>query len=194
MNDLKQATLGPSLTDDERMLAIREAFEEDRSQMTLMLARKLAVPEAEVIRALPDGLSRELDSSRWEDLIRALEPLGKVHVIVSNGAATIEAYGQFGKFSSADGFFNVRSDSLDMHIRSGELASIFAIRKPSHVDGKETISFHFYDRRGNAAFKVFLTFGGHPPSPEFNGEVRRTVRDIFCQIIICARRPALFDR
>jgi putative heme iron utilization protein len=134
--------------------------------MTLMLARRLGVPEADVIRALPDDLRRELDGARWEDLIRAFELLGKVHVIVSNGAATIEAYGQFGRFSSSDDFFNVRSDSLDMHIRSRELQSIFAVRKPSHVDGKETLSFQFFDPRGNAAFKVFLTFGGHDPAPE----------------------------
>jgi hypothetical protein len=28
---------------------------------------------------------------RWEDLIRRLEAFGKVHVLVSNGAATLDA-------------------------------------------------------------------------------------------------------
>ena len=40
------------------------------------------------------------------------------------------------------------------------------MRKPSHVDGREALSFQFFDRRGDAAFKVFLTFGGHDPAPE----------------------------
>ena len=131
-----------------------------------MLSRKMNVPEIEVIRALEGDLSKELEFARWEELIRSFEELGNVHVIVSNGAVTLEAFGQFGKFSNTDGFFNVQSKSLDMHIRTTELASIFAFRKPSHTDGREAISFQFFDCRGAAAFKVFLTFGGHDPSPE----------------------------
>ena len=158
--------LSPDLTQEEKLLAIREAFNSDRSQMTLMLAHKLRVQEVEIIRALEGDTAHELEFSRWEEIIRAFEPLGNVHVIVSNGAATIEVYGQFGKFTNADGFLNVRTKSLDMHIRSWELASVFAFRKPSHLDGHESLSFQFFDRRGNAAFKVFLNFGGKDPAPE----------------------------
>lgn len=160
------APLSPDLTQTERLIAIREAFNVDRSQMTHMLAHNLSVPEVDVIRALEGDTAHELDFSRWEELIRTFEHLGNVHVIVSNGAVTLEAFGQFGKFSNTDGFFNVQSKSLDMHIRSWELATIFAFRKPSHTDGREVLSFQFYDRRGESAFKVFLTFGGHDPSPE----------------------------
>ncbi len=145
---------------------IRDTFNTDRKQMTLMVARKMRVPEVEVIRSLEGDIAHELDSSRWEEIIRAFEDLGNVHVIVSNGATTLEAFGQFGKFSSTDGFFNVQTKSLDMHIRSWELASVFAFRKPSHTDGREALSFQFYDQRGESAFKVFLTFGGNDPSPE----------------------------
>jgi putative heme iron utilization protein len=106
---------------------IRDAFNEDRSQMTLMLAHKMNFPEIDVIQALEGDLSRELDFNRWEELIRSFEDLGNVHVIVSNGAVPLEAFGQFGKFSSTDGFFTVQSKSLDMHIRSWELASMFSI-------------------------------------------------------------------
>jgi putative heme utilization carrier protein HutX len=149
---------------------VRACLAQDRNQTTLMLASQLGVPEIEVIRALPDDASTELDINRWEELIRSFEALGKVHVIVSSGAATLEVFGEFGKFSSTEGFFNVQSKSLDMHIRSRELAAAFAVRKPSHVDGRQTISFQFYDRRGAAAFKVFLTFGGHDPSAKLSGQ------------------------
>ena len=63
---------------------IRDAFNEDRTQMTLMLARKMNVPEIEVIRALEGDLSQELEFTRWEEIIRSFEELGNVHVIVSN--------------------------------------------------------------------------------------------------------------
>ena len=89
--------LSPNLPADERLIAIREAYNADRSQMTLMLAYKLRVPEVEVIRALEGDTAHELDFSRWEELIRAFEALGKVTVILSNGAATVEVFGQIWK-------------------------------------------------------------------------------------------------
>ena len=149
---------------------IRAAFERNRRKMTVQLARELGVPEVEVIRALPDGMATELDVSRWEELLRALEPLGNLHVIVTNGAVTLESFGQFGNFSTfgaGEGcYFNVQSKSLDMHIRPAALAAAFAVEKPGHMDGVNTLSFQFYDRDGAAAFKVFLTLGGSAPPPE----------------------------
>jgi len=167
----------PALTiAEDRYTAIRQAFDADRSQMTLMLARQMQLPEVEVIRALQGDLAHELDASRWEQIIRAFEALGNVHVIVSNGAVTLEAFGQFGKFSLTDGFLNVQTKLLDMHIRTWELASVFAFRKPSHTDGREALSFQFFDRRGDCAFKVFLTFGGHDPSPEILERYENLIR------------------
>jgi len=145
---------------------IREAVHQTSAKMTLQLARELGVPEVEVIRALPDGRAVELDVGRWEELIRAFEVLGKVHVIVSNGATTIEANGQFSGFSTWGEFFNVQSKSLDMHIRWKELSAAFAVEKPSHMDGVNTLSFQFFGRAGHAAFKVFVSFGGQKPLPE----------------------------
>jgi putative heme iron utilization protein len=159
-------TLSPEMTDVERQNAIRHAFNQDRSQMTLMLAHQLRIPEVEIIRALEGDTAHELDFARWEELIRAFEALGEVTVIVSNGATTIESFGQFGGFNNAHGFLNVRSKSLDMHIRGWELDSVFAFRKPSHLDKHESLSFQFFDKHGNAAFKVFLNFGGKDPALE----------------------------
>lgn len=145
---------------------IQDVLRASPSQMTLQVARDLGVPEAEVIRAFPDGRAVELDVSRWEDLLRGLEALGKVHVIVSNGCVTTEAVGQFGGFSTWGEFFNVQSKSLDMHIRWQQLGAAFAVEKPGHLDGVNTLSVQFYDQAGASAFKVFLTFGGSAPPAE----------------------------
>jgi putative heme iron utilization protein len=153
-------------TIEDRRARIRDAVREQPRKMTMQLARELGVPEAEVIRALPDGRSVELDAGRWEELLRAFEGLGPVHVIVSNGGATLEAVGQFGGFSTWGEFFNVQTKTLDMHIRRPELAAVFAVEKPAHLDGVTTQSFQFYDRSGAAAFKVFLSFGGRTAAPE----------------------------
>jgi putative hemin transport protein len=145
---------------------IRHAYSLNRRKMTLQLARELGVSEVEVIRCLPDGMVTELDVSRWEELIRNFESLGQVHVIATNGAVTLECFGQFGNFSTFGEYFNVQTRTLDMHIRPEQLAAAFAIEKPGHMDGVNTLSFQFYDPSGSAGFKVFLTFGGKAPPTE----------------------------
>jgi putative heme iron utilization protein len=142
---------------------IRAAYERDRRKMTVQLARELGVPEVQVIRALPAGQARELDASRWEELLRGFEALGRVHVIVTNGSVTLEAFGAFGNFSTFGEYFNVQTKDLDMHLRGRTLAAAFAVEKPGHLDGINTLSFQFYNHDGAAAFKVFLTFGGREP-------------------------------
>ena len=145
---------------------IRSTVAANTRRMTSQVARDLGVPEAAVIRALPEGQAVPLDVSRWEELIRAFEPLGRVHVIVTNGAVTLESFGQFGGFSTFGDYFNVQTATLDMHVRHARLAAAFAVVKPGHMDGVSTVSVQFYDDRGDAAFKVFLSFGGKPPPPE----------------------------
>ena len=144
----------------EQAERIRTAVEKNPRKMTLQLARDLGVPEVDVIRAFPPDRVTELDVARWEDLLRALEAFGPVRVLVSNGATTIEADGQFGGFSTAGEFFNVQTDTLDMHIRWQQLAAAFAVEKPGHMDGMATRSIQFFDQTGAAALKVFLNFGG----------------------------------
>jgi putative heme iron utilization protein len=139
---------------------IRAAVERNPRRMTLQLAHDLGVPEVEIIRAFPPDRVTELDIARWEELLRALETFGRVRVLVSNGATTIEVDGQFGGFSTAGEFFNVQTDTLDMHIRWRQLAADFAVEKPGHLDGAATRSLQFFDQSGDAALKIFLNFGG----------------------------------
>jgi putative heme utilization carrier protein HutX len=150
---------------DQQADRIRAAVEKNPRKMTLQLARDLGVPEVEVIRAFPADRVVKLDIARWEEFLRSFEAFGSVRVLVSNGATTIEVDGHFGGFSTAGEFFNVQTDTLDMHIRWQQLASVFAVEKPGHMDGTATRSFQFFDQSGAAALKVFLNFGG-PIPPE----------------------------
>lgn len=154
------------LTINDLLPLVRGALEQMPNAMTLQLARKFEVPEEQVVRCLPQGWAVELDMGRWEELIRGLADLGEVHVIVSNGATTLESVGQFGGFSTWDEFFNVQTRTLDMHIRWPNLGAAFAVTKPSHMTGKKTLSIQFFDKPGHAAFKVFLTFGASEPNPQ----------------------------
>ena len=144
---------------------LRAAIADNPGQMTPQLARQFGVPEVEVLRAYPAGRAVELDLGRWRELIESFEGFGVVHVIVSSGGATLEVEGQFGRFSTWGEYFNVQTDSLDMHIRWRELGTAFAVEKPSHMNSVATLSFQFFDKAGAASFKVFLNFGA-APSPE----------------------------
>jgi putative hemin transport protein len=138
---------------------IRAAVEANPRKMTLQLASDLGVPEVEIIRAFPPHRAVELDITRWEELLSSFEELGRVRVIVSNGCATVEVEGQLGGFSKTGPFFNVQTSTLDMHLRWENFGAAFAVEKPGHMDGVNTLSFQLYDATGAAALKVFLNFG-----------------------------------
>ncbi len=145
---------------------VRAAVEKNPRAMTPMIAQQLGVSECDVIRNLPDNRAVELDRPRFQQLIESFATLGKVHVIVNNGSVVLESFGEFGGFSLTGPFLNVQTESLDMHITHARLAAGFAVLKPGHMDGFETLSFQFFAPEGTSAFKVFLTFGGAAPTPE----------------------------
>ncbi len=145
-------SLSPDLAE-----TIREEFRRDRSRMTMLVARKHAVPERAVVEALVgecpivrlrDGIFREL--------MDALPELGPMRIFVRSRAAVIESVGSFGGFSETGPFFNVQTDTLDMHILHAEIDSIFSVEKWGHDTEIATHSFQFFDRAGDAAFKAFL--------------------------------------
>ena len=145
---------------------VSEYFQTNPRAMTMVAARELDISEAQVMRNLPGDRVTELRATRFQEIMDRLAGYKDVHVIVSNGATTIEAFGKFGNFSTYGPFFNVQSKTLDMHIRQDEISSVFAVEKPGHLDGVVTLSIQFYDREGSSAFKVFLTFGNKSPSEE----------------------------
>ena len=158
----------------EKLAEVREAVAGSPAAMTMQLARRLGVPEAEVIRAMPDGRGVELDLSRWQEIFAAFEGLGVVTVIVTNGSVTCEVNGEFGGFSTFGEFFNVQSETLDLHVRHEQLGSAFAVEKPGHLNGNPTLSVQFFDKKGDSALKVFLNFGGRPTKEreEWFGQVK----------------------
>lgn len=145
---------------------VADYFAANPRGMTMVAARDLNLPEAEVVRYMPGGSVTELTANRFAEMMERLVEFGKTHVIVSNGVTTLESFGEFGKFSTWGEYFNVQTKSLDMHIRHEQIAAVFAVEKPSHMDGVSTLSFQFYDCDGKSAFKVFLTFGQKAASDE----------------------------
>jgi putative hemin transport protein len=146
-----------SVLDADRVEAVRAWFRADPSRMTMMAARKFDVPEQAVVATLigqwPIVLLR---NDCFRELMEALPGLGTMRVFVRSRAAVIEAVGVFGGFSETGPFFNVQTDTLDMHILHEEIAAIYAVEKRGHDSDNATHSFQFFDHRGDAAFKAFL--------------------------------------
>ncbi len=136
---------------------IRDYFREDRSRMTMMAARKFGVSEQGVVDALVGQWPIvRLRDGCFRELMDAMPGLGVMRVFVRSKAAVIESVGQFGGMSETGPFFNVQTDTLDMHILHEEIGAIYAVEKIGHDSSFTTHSFQFFDHEGNAAFKAFL--------------------------------------
>lgn len=136
---------------------IRAFFAKDPSRMTMMAARKFHVPEQQVVDALIGTWPiTRLRDGVFRELVESLPALGTMRVFVRSRAAVIESVGTFGGFSTMGPFFNVQTDTLDMHILHDEIAGVYAVRKIGHDSDFVTHSFQFFDRGGDAAFKAFL--------------------------------------
>jgi putative hemin transport protein len=147
----------PPPADDALADSIRAYFEGDRSRMTMMAARKFAVPEQAVVEALVGHWPIvRLRDGAFGALMDALPDLGTMRVFVRSKAAIIESVGQFGGYSESGPFFNVQTDTLDMHIFPAEIHAIYAVEKWGHDTELATHSFQLFDHAGNAAFKAFL--------------------------------------
>ena len=137
--------------------SIRAYFAANPSGMTMMAARKFAVPERDVVEALVDVWPiRRMRAGSFRELVESFPGLGTMRVFVRSRAAVIESVGEFGGFSEMGPFFNVQTDTLDMHILHAEIASIYSVRKIGHDSDFVTHSFQFFDKVGDAAFKAYL--------------------------------------
>src|SRR5690242_14841318 len=146
---------------------IRDYVRGERSRMTILAARKFGVAEQVVVEP-PVGhwpIVR-LREGAFRELMEALPELGTMRVFVRSRAAVIESVGTFGGFSETGPFFNVQTDTLDMHILHAEVDAVFSVEKVGHDSSFVTHSFQFFDRSGDAAFKAFLweNFPDVPPA------------------------------
>src|SRR3954447_13096455 len=151
-----QAPPQPPL-DPQVATSIRDYFRDDPSRMTMSAARKFAVPEQAIVETLRGQWPIvRLRDGVFRALVESLPDLGLMRVFVRSRAAVIESVGTFGGFSEYGSFFNVQTDTLDMHILHAEIGAIFAVEKWGHDTEIATHSFQFFDHAGHAAFKAFL--------------------------------------
>lgn len=123
---------------------------------TGMLAETLRVPEADILRAMPEGYARELHITNMEAFVTKLEGLGLLYFVTRNDACVTEIKGRFGGFSKSGPFFNVIGEHLHLHLRLDRIESVFHVTPPSGDGRPAWPSLQFYQPSGHVAFKVFL--------------------------------------
>lgn len=163
--------------------SVRAYFREDPSRMTMMAARKFGLPERAVVESLRgDGWPIiRLREGCFAELMEGIAGLGLMRVFVRSKAAVMESVGHFGGFSEAGPFYNVQTDTLDMHIIQAEIAAAYSVEKTGHDSTFATHSFQFFDHEGNSAFKAFLweDFPNVPkPRIEAFHELARRLADV----------------
>jgi putative heme iron utilization protein len=145
---------------------IARKLEANPTLKTAMLAETLGVPEAEVLRAMPEGMARELDATKAEEIIKSLEGLGTLYVVVRNAVAVMELHGQFAGFSRSGPFLNVAHAPLHLHLRLDRIATVFVLA-PHGSEPANSASIQFFDPTGSSGIKAFIL----PGSGEKEGAV-----------------------
>ncbi len=146
---------------------LRKKLEVNPGLKTAMVADALGVSEESLLRAWPnDGEVNELDPQRCEEIVRQFESLGTLYVVCRTAGCVMETSGRFGGFSRSGPYLNVATDSLHMHIRPGEIGSIFLMERAPGASGSASLSIQFFTKAGDSAFKAFLL-----PHNRGNGEI-----------------------
>jgi len=126
------------------------------AKSTGAMAVDLGVSEMEVIRNLPADMVKEVSKERFDEIIEDISQWGTLMVIVSNGSIILEIKAPFPVGTYGHGYYNLESSNTPIggHIRADDLSAIFFVSRP-YMD-METHSIQFFNKNGNAMFKLFL--------------------------------------
>lgn len=149
---------------------IRRHIEEKPGAMTVELARELGVPEVEVIRNLPEGMSAEAPADHFESIWNRLTKWEKATFICVAPGCVIEVSGPLPKGGMGHGMFNIRQTGTPLggHLMVDDLESIWLVSRPFF--GKESHSVQFFSNDGNAMFSVYV---GRDEERELIGSARQ---------------------
>jgi putative heme utilization carrier protein HutX len=133
-----------------------EMVSKNPSQATTAMAKELEVCEMDAIRNLPEGMVKEISKDRFDEIIAEVSTWGKLTVIVQNESTILEVKSPFPMGTYGHGYYNLESlhSPIGGHIRMDDLSAVFFVSKP--FMGLESHSIQFFNKNGNAMFKLYL--------------------------------------
>ncbi len=135
--------------------SVRAALEEDPNFMPAFLARKLQIPEAVVVAALPGEMRSFVSADHFEKIWDEVRTWEKITFIVSSTGAIVEYKGKLPKGSFGHGYFNLneKDHPLGGHLFVNDLAEICFLNK--QLFGLESLSLQFYNSSGTSMFAIY---------------------------------------
>src|SRR5262245_59621346 len=134
---------------------LAERLKQNADGILELIARDYGVTTFEVVQALPVAHRAIVPGSRLEEILRALTEWGEVLFIVHTPDVVLECAGKVPPGSFSRGYFNLHGDSpIGGHIKVDNCAHIAFVSRP--FMGRPSCSLQFFNRSGEAMFKVFV--------------------------------------
>jgi oxygen-independent coproporphyrinogen-3 oxidase len=149
----KAGSSSPRLSIEEK---VAQAIHTNPGAFPASIARDLGIPERDVVRYLPEGMSREVPGREFEAIWEVMATWERVTVIVTNDGMIAEVPGKLSSGSTAQGYFNLSDEDAPLHghIRAELIDSIFFVSKK--VMGMDSHSVQFFDGKGDKVLSVYL--------------------------------------
>lgn len=134
---------------------VQATLQKDPNFMPAFLAKKLGIPEAVVITALPQERRSFVAASHFESIWQEVQTWEKITFIVNSPGAIVEYKGKLPKGNFGHGYFNLmeKDHPLGGHLLIEKLASICFLDK--QLFGLKSLSLQFYDGEGNQMFGIY---------------------------------------
>jgi putative heme utilization carrier protein HutX len=122
------------------------------------LAREHGVTTLAATRMLPAANARFAPGSAFADIMAALTAWGEVLFIVHTPNIVLECRGAVPPGEFGRGYYNLHGESpIGGHIKAERCEAVAFVRRP--FMGRDSCSIQFFDRDGDAMFKVFVRRG-----------------------------------
>lgn len=145
-----------TIVDLRARLAAR--FAGDADGVIETLAREHGVTTLEATQMLPEANCRWAPASAFADVFAELTTWGDVLFLVHTPNIILECVGPIPPGTAARGFFNLSGKGpIGGHLRAERCAAIAFVRRP--FMGMDTCSIQFFDRDGDAMFKIYVRRG-----------------------------------
>ncbi|ADD67602.1 protein of unknown function DUF1008 [Denitrovibrio acetiphilus DSM 12809] len=149
-------------------------LKENKGAATYSAAKKLNVPERDILKAIPEEASyAPVDA--FDDIVETVSGWGDIMMIVTNGSVIFEVKGTLPKGKHSHGFFNLheKGNPVGGHLIADKFDGIYFVSRP--FMGKESHSIQIYDQQGDAGIKFYL-------GRDEKGEIKPEQREKFMEL------------
>lgn len=131
---------------------------ENPQAITLDMAAHFALPEGEILAALPAEFVRVFPAERAEEILTAVAQWGTFTTIIEKCGSIFEIKDRFPEGVVGRGYYNLNmkgeQGALHGHLKLDQIAKIAFVSLPFR--GKESYNIAFIAHNGETIFKIYL--------------------------------------